>query len=70
MNHHITKRAKEVLWDFLTEIAPLTVYMSLKKEGGQGGCLVEEPTLQNTLMYKKIYILLQNSNSVPICPFI
>ena len=24
MNHHITKTAKEVLWDFLTEIAPLS----------------------------------------------
>ena len=26
MNHHITKTAKEVLCDFLTEIAPLTNY--------------------------------------------
>ena len=31
MNHHITKTAKEVLWDFLTVIGPLTLFWRVPK---------------------------------------
>ena len=48
MNHHITKTAKEVLWDFLTGIAPLKYHVADRRHW-QGSILLLTLNCQLTL---------------------